>query len=215
MTTASLALRMRDRVPAQAVLQAALDAPSADLLRAAKTQRQVAALLAHLPAGWTVLHSLPRQDADGAVDHLAIGPAGVFPIADVGGPGRRLVVRGRVLAIGRRRSPAVLTAEADAERVGRLLAAHRLGVVPVHPTVVVQGALRLRVVDRPRGVAVVPASALRARLVGRPAVLEPEDVAAAVDLLDSPARWGDAPDAPADLLQRYSELEAQGRGARR
>jgi nuclease-like protein len=213
-TTTLAPIRMRDRVPAQALIEEALRRPDdpalAAWVRAAAGQRLVAGLLATLPGGWTVLHSLPVADGEAVLEHVVVGPAGVLPVTAVFHPGKRMTVTGRIVVLAGERHPAVLRAEADGERLGRLLAAHGLAV-PVHPVVAVAGATRLRVKERPRGVAVLPADVLRSRLPEKPATLDTSTVDAVVALLDRPDLWGDAADAGPDLLQRFGELEARFR----
>ncbi|HET6825691.1 MAG TPA: nuclease-related domain-containing protein [Amnibacterium sp.] len=213
-TTTLTPIRMRDRVPAQALIEEALRRPDGDhgvaaRVRAAQGQRLVAGLLATLPGGWTVLHSLPVADGDAVIDHVVIGPAGVLPVTTVFHPGKRMTVTGRTVLLAGERHPAVVGAEADGDRLGRLLAAHGLAAVPVHPVVAVAGGTRLRVTERPRGVAVLPADVLRARLAAKPATLDAATVDAAVALLDRADLWRDAADAGSDLLQRFTELEAR------
>jgi len=215
-TTTLAPIRMRDRVPAQALIEEALRRPDADpavaaWVRAAAGQRLVAGLLATLPGGWTVLHSLPVADGEAVLDHVVVGPAGVLPVTTVFHPGKRMTVTGRTVVLAGERHPAVLRAEADGERLGRLLAAHGLAAVPVHPVVAVAGATRLRMKERPRGVAVLPADVLRSRLAEKPTTLDATTVDAVVALLDRPDLWGDAADAGPDLLQRFGELEARFR----
>jgi hypothetical protein len=209
-------IRMRDRVPAQTLIEEALRRPDtdpalADAVRDAEGRRLVAGLLAHLPAGWTVLHSLPLRGGEGAVDHLVLGPVGVLPITTVYHPGRRATVTGRTVVLAGEHLPAVLGAEANGDRLGRLLAAHDLAAVPVHPVVAVAGATRLTVKERPRGVAVLAAEALRTRLPQKPAVLSAATVDAVVALLDRPDVWGETSDAQPDLLQRFAVLEQRFR----
>lgn len=212
-TTSTTTARMRDRIPAQALIEHVLAHPDADAAwhRAAQGQRVVAGLLEHLPAGWTALHSLPVAGEDVVVDHLLVGPAGVLPVTTASHPGRRMVVAGRIVTVGGRRLPTVLGAEADGDRVGRLLVAHGLGVVPVAPVVAVAAPTRLVVQERPRGVAVVPAETLRNRLADKPQVLDPETVARVLAVLDRPDVWGPAEAPQPDLLQRFAELEGRSR----
>jgi Nuclease-related domain len=217
--TSTATIRMRDRIPAQALIEEVLGAAgtgsdAAAWYRAAQGQRLVAGLLAHLPAGWTVFHSMPVTDGEGTIDHVVVGPAGVLPVTTAHHPFRRMTVAGRVVIVAGHRLPTVLGAEADGDRLGRLLATHGLGAVPVHPVVAVAGATRLTVKERPRGVAVVPAESLRHRLIEKPPILDADGVAAVVDLLDRPDVWRPTAEAQPDLLQRFTELEGRMRPGR-
>lgn len=226
---------MRDRVPAQALIEEvlkrdeALPAPSrlARLLgsspldpasrawyRGAQGERALAAALAELPAGWTVFHSVRVEDEPGDLGHVVVGPAGVLPVQAVHHPGRRVRIAGRTVLVAGTRVPAVVAAEAAAERLGRLLAAHGLGAAPVHPVVAVGGDSRLTMTERPRGVAVLRADRLRDWLRSRPEVLDADAVARIATLLDAPG--GEQPaEAEPDLLLRFADLERRVQGAAR
>ncbi|MGN6743246.1 MAG: nuclease-related domain-containing protein [Amnibacterium sp.] len=212
-STTTTTIRMRDRVPAQALIEHVLEHPDADAAwyRAAQGQRLVAGLLAQMPAGWAVFHSMPVAGEDRTIDHVLVGPAGVLPVTAAYHPGARMIVAGRVVTVAGQRLPTVRGAEADGDRLGRLLVAHGLGAVPVAPVVAVAAPTRLVVKERPRGVAVVPAETLRSRLLEKPRVLDAETTAAVVALLDRPDVWRPTEEAKPDLLQRFTELESRRR----
>lgn len=68
--------------------------------KGARGEEIVAGELSRLPAGWTVFHGVVLPDGTD-IDHLAVGPQGVFLIETKYWSGRVSVDRGRILANGR------------------------------------------------------------------------------------------------------------------
>jgi Nuclease-related domain len=139
-------------------------------LRGAAGERATAALLARLPRRrWTVLHDRAVPGSRANVDHVVIGPSGVWVVDSKTCRGRLRVRRGRVWA----GSQPVATGPAawEAKRVGDLLE------VPVTPIVAVHGEGLRRRGKRSDGVRVVPASGLLRRLRRPPRVLSGVDAA--------------------------------------
>ena len=139
--------------------------------KGAEGEVAVARALEALPEGWVALHDLVwpgRQRAN--IDHVVIGPGGVF-VVDAKNWSGRIEVRDDVLLQGgRRREPAVASA-------GEAAIAMQ-GVVP--PPALCMGVLCF-VRDKPlvrwaRDVMVCSTSNLTAMLASRPEVLSPEDV---------------------------------------
>ena len=98
-------------------------------------EESVARELGKLGDAWRTLHSVPvgRNGAD--IDHVLIGPGGVFTINAKNHPGARVWVGGDTVMIGQSRVPYVRNARFEAERASRLLSAavgqrvHVMGVV--------------------------------------------------------------------------------------
>ncbi|PUA82439.1 nuclease-related domain-containing protein [Nocardioides currus] len=150
---------------------------SADLWeRGAAGEVEVARALAQLPPGWTVLHDLAwpgRQRAN--LDHVVIGPGGVFVVDAKNWSGRIEVSNQVLMQNGRMREPAVASAAEAAIAVQ--------SVVPVAN--LCMGVLCF-VRDEPltgwaRDVMVCSTSNVVAMLTSRPAVLSPTDVQRCVD----------------------------------
>lgn len=145
-------------------------------------EESVARRLARLPESWTVVHDLPIGDRGANVDHLVVGPAGVFSLNTKNLTGNVWVAGERFLTNGQNR-PYVRNARQEATRVGRLLG------VPVTGAIVVL-ADDLTVKEQPRDVAVVGAARIRRWLQSRPPVLSPQDLAALVRRVRDPRTWG-------------------------
>jgi hypothetical protein len=126
--------------------------------RGATGEEQVGSLLDGLAGDWRVIHdaSLGR----GNVDHILIGPAGVFTVETKSHPGPVRVghVHGATLS------------QAQAQRK----AIERATGEPVEPLIVFSRAWVDRPLARRKGVRVVPARMLQGYLDRRPAALSPE-----------------------------------------
>jgi Nuclease-related domain len=156
--------------------------PSPDAVawrRGAAGERHTARLLAPLERhGWAVLHDLAVPGSRANLDHLAIGPGGVFVIDSKQYRGRlRLDPSGRLWHGRYPLAPAVRAVGFEADQAAQVLADPGV-VVPimaVHGAQVPWGKV---VMD---GVPVVPASRLPSMLRQLPTVLGPERVAGLAD----------------------------------
>lgn len=228
--------RMRDRVPAQALIEQVLRARAAlrpltglerfvgvDPIGPAAMpwysgvlgERAVAGRLAALPAGWTVFHSLPvgRNGAD--IDHLVVGPAGVFTIDTKHHRDASVWVAGHAVLVAGRRQPYVQKAEAQARRVDRIVADVLPESPAVRPVIAVVGAQRLAVRAQPRIARVLRAEQVVRYLLAQPVALDPAQVEALVLEFDDVRTWQPTVDAAPELLLAFADLSREIRGAAR
>ncbi|GAA2753696.1 nuclease-related domain-containing protein [Amnibacterium kyonggiense] len=227
---------MRDRVPAQALLEQVLLQQAASRPRTAVErlvgrdpiapearpwftgaigERAVAARLTGLPAGWTVLHSLPvgRNGAD--IDHLVVGPGGVFTVNTKHHVDASVWVAGRTVLVNGSSSPIVQKAEAEARRIDRIVGGVLADPPAVRPVVAVVGAKRMRVTRSPRTAEVLRAEQLRRFLRSQPERLSAAEVRALVARFEDPATWLPTVEAGPELLLAFSGLTREVRAAAR
>ena len=148
--------------------------------RGAAGERRTACVLAALERhGWAVLHDLALPGSRANIDHLVIGPGGVFVIDSKQYRGRLELDRSGRLWHGRYPlAPTLRAVSFEADQAALTLTDPDVVVVPVvavHGTQVPWGTV---VVD---GVPVVPARRLPSMLRHLPAVLGPERVAGLAD----------------------------------
>ena len=154
--------------------------------RGARGEEHVGALLEQLrPAGWRVLHDAIL--GAGNVDHILVGPAGVFTIETKSHPGPIRVsrVHGATFAQARAHSDALARATG----------------LRSEPLIVYSRAWVDRPFARRRGVRVVPARMLVRYLTRRPTVLTAADVAQAHDAIARALLDGDPRGRP--VLDRW------------
>lgn len=154
-------------------------------------EERVAKELAKLGTGWTVVHGVrigPKAD----VDHVVVGPAGVFSLntkwikfeAAVRVSARRFLVNG----YSRDYYPKAVR---EAQRVSERLKAATGSEVSVQPVLAVTGAdpKRVEVLAQPPDVAVVLRRELCVWLQRRPAVLSSEEVRRLAVAIRRPSTW--------------------------
>lgn len=120
------AVALREAAPLRTALSRLVDAKTDERAwrRGADGEQLVAAELAKVareqPA-WTALHAVPvgRRGAD--IDHLVIGPGGVFTVNAKHHKGADIWVGGETLMVNGARTQHVRNARHEAERAGRLL----------------------------------------------------------------------------------------------
>lgn len=152
----------------------------------AEGEERTAALLAGLHRrGWVVLHDRRARGRRGNIDHVVVGPGGVFVIdtkswkgvIEIGRRGARHNGRDMAAAVdGVRRQVA------DVQSVSAGAAVGVYGVLAIHRARVRRRAFAGRDVG---GVLVVPAGDLPRLLRRRPCVLSPSEVEYAAAVLDS------------------------------
>jgi hypothetical protein len=143
-------------------------------------QSEVAGRLALLPAGWRVVHS-----AGGDIDHLVVGPAGVFAVTVRHHPDAKVWIRNDIFKVNGRNHHHVRQARQQADRAAALLSAGAEFDVAVHGVIAVMGAQRGFAVKRqPRDVTVVNRKTITAYLHSRPIILG----ATSVDRIEELAR---------------------------
>lgn len=159
--------------------------------RGAAGEREVGGKLGKLPPGWRVLHGV-QLGRGGDIDHLLIGPAGVFTVNTKHHKRARVQVGRKVVFVNGRPWGHIRQAEREAGRVRDTLRAQLGRPVHVGPLVVVHGQASVRGWLRhcPAGVRVLPSWAVRAwfRVGGRP-VLSPAEVDAVFELARRPETW--------------------------
>jgi hypothetical protein len=148
--------------------------------RGAVGERRTARLLGQLERlGWTVLHDLAVPGSRANLDHLVIGPGGVFVIDSKQYRGRLQLDSCGQLWHGRYPlTPTLRAVSFEVDQAAQVLPDPGMAVLPI---VAVHGAQVPRGKVVIGGVPVVPARRLPSMLRGLPAVLGPERVA---DLAD-------------------------------
>jgi hypothetical protein len=129
--------------------------------RGASAEEHVGSLLAQLPATrWHVIHD--ASFGRGNIDHILIGPAGLFTVETKSHPGP--------VRVGRVHGATIRQAQAQRDAIERVID------MRVEPLLVFSRAWVDRPLARRKGVRVLPARVLVAHLRKRKQVLSPEQV---------------------------------------
>ena len=178
-TTARESARARRRAAGNRLLAWAADVRTGERDRrtAARAERKVARELRRLDPGWWMLHSLPIDDEGGDVDHLLIGPAGVFVLEVRDHIRSEVRVNDLAVMVDRRETMLLPELRAHATDVHERLSSACGFAVPVRPVLVVL-ARQLSVKRQPEGVDVVGRHRIARWLREQPAVQSFETAAA-------------------------------------
>lgn len=156
----------------------------------------VAARLAKLDGEWRVLHSVPVGTRGADIDHVVIGPGGVFTINAKHHPGSRIWVRGDTFCVNGRARPYVVKARHEAQRASRLLTAAVGRPIPVMGVVVPVRADAFDVQEAPAGVGVVNRRQVVRWLRTRPHLLLRDEIEAVFAMARRSTTWQPAEPPP-------------------
>lgn len=170
--------------------------------------------LAGLPDGWAVFHAVPVGKKGSDIDHVVVGPGGVFTINTKHHSGKNVWVGRRVLMVSGQKTPHIRNAEYEATRVTKLIRERMPLAAQVQPIVAIVAPKQITIREKPDVVVVLNARQLRRWLEKRPHVVTPGEVDALTTLLDDPGVWGSAPDSRSDLAVEFARLDTEVRSAR-
>lgn len=168
----------------------------------------VGRILEHLGPEWTVLHAVPVGAGTSDIDHVLIGPAGVFTVNTKNHAGQSVWVAGRTLMVAGKKQRHLHNASYEASRAAKLLTKGANQGVEVSGVVVVVSPKSVTVRESPSGVAVVTDRQLLRWLNGRPAVLTPGQVALVTAVAVRPGTWHRAPLVGANAASLQHEFAA-------
>lgn len=137
-------------------------------------ERKVAARLERLPDSWKTLHAIRVGTWGSDIDHLVIGPGGVFTINAKHHPDCNVWVAGDTFMVNGRRYPYVRNARHEARRAARLLSAATGTPVSVTGMIAIVGATGgFTVKEQPADVRVVARKQIHRTLARVPPALPP------------------------------------------
>ncbi len=155
-------------------------------------EEKVAAQLAKLARKdlrWRHLHAIPVGNNGSDIDHLVVGPGGVYSLNAKHHPGSRVWVGGNTLMINGHRQPYIRNSRHEAERATRLLTAACAFPVFVTGIVVPVGANDMTIKTAPDDVHVVNRMRLGRWLRDRPVVLTDAQIGRIFDAARRSTTW--------------------------
>ena len=146
-----------------------LDPEARQTFPQAVAEGAVARVLTTLSPEWTVLHALPSADGvdgrnvDGrnVIDHILIGPSGLYSVTTVEHGGRPVVVDGGSLTIGRKRTEALAECRQETIRAAGLLSARVRASVEITPLIVLVAPVSMKMGKTHGIITVLPATDVR------------------------------------------------------
>ncbi len=150
---------------------------------------QVAARLAKLGPDWTVLHSVPIGDRGSDIDHVVVGPAGVFTINTKFHDDARIWVGSTRLLVNGQKTDHLRNSRYETQRIARKLMAVTGEPIDVYPAIVLVGARSVTIRERPVDVTVLRDTELVRWLTRRAVTLTADARDRLAEMLTRPETW--------------------------
>ena len=162
--------------------------------------------LSRLGFRWVVLHAVPVGASGTDIDHILIGPGGVFTITSQNHAGRRGWVAGRTFIVSGQKHNHVFAAITQAARATRMLSRTTGMIVHVTPIIVVvrPGSLTLRDPEVP----VIPCAQLVRWLRDQPLLYSDLVVRELAVVASERGTWTAAPVAPREAEAEMESFTA-------
>ena len=156
--------------------------------RGAEGEEEVAFQLRKLDATWRVLHSVPIGKNDADIDHVVIGPPGVFTLNTKNHLGGRVKVNSKAIYVNGKYQPYLTKSRAEGARAAKLVRNACGFDVVVSPVIVVM-ASELTVKGAPEDVNVVGRKKIAKWLGSRNPVLDTLTVERIYDVARQSSTW--------------------------
>jgi Nuclease-related domain len=155
--------------------------------RGANGERIIGWWLGRLPDGWFAFHEVPVGQRGANIDHLVIGPSGVFTINTKNLAGE-IVVGSKTLTHNGHRTDFMSKASEEARRAAKLLS------TAIRRPVEVRGLLAIladewTIVERPADVFVGGPRGVKHWMLGQPSILRSSDVIVLAAAASKPETW--------------------------
>ena len=169
----------------------------------------VANALSQLGEGWTVLHAVPVGPTSVEIDHLILGPGGIFTINTKNHSGKKIWIGGSTFLVNGYKQEHMRNSAHQAEWASRLLSSVTGRPVTVTPLIVVVNPSSITTGRKQPRVTVLSSNTLKRWLVKRPRVLSDRAVAHFSMFAEERSTWHTEPvtiDDTTDRLCRFGEL---------
>lgn len=155
-------------------------------------EEAVAARLAKLGPEWCVVHAVPVGEKGSDIDHVVIGPAGVFTVNAKHHPNANVWVGNNTFIVNGARTHYIRNSRHESARAARLLGAVAGRPIQVRGIIAVMGAERgFTIKEQPRdgAVHVVTRKKIGTYLLGLPHQLKPIEIEALYELARRSTTW--------------------------
>lgn len=179
---------------------------------------EVARVLSKLGSEWTVLHAVPVGSGDSDIDHLVIGPAGIFTINTKHHAGKKIWVGGAALKVDNFKTDHIRNSLHEATRAEGLISAAGGVQIAVTPLIVIVASDSITKGKTKPKVTVLPSSWLYRWLKRRPHIYSNTEVARFSTIAEQRSTWHTQAVALDDTMrhvQRFERLQRELTEARR
>ena len=155
----------------------------------AKGEQLVAAQLERLGPSWHVLHSITLSETGTDLDHLVIGPGGVFSVNTKNHPNHKVWVAKDTFMVNGQRQTYVRASRGEGRKVSRILSTACGFEVAARPVIAVVNAMDLVVKEQPGDVRVCSRRRIVEWLKTQPTVLGLAEVEAIYSVARRSTTW--------------------------
>ena len=181
----------------------------------AKGEIVVGEILSRLPPEWHVFHALPIGTKGSDIDHLVLGPGGIFTINTKHHNGKKIWIAEKTFMISGHKHPYIRNSEFEADRVTKLLRKRMPELAPARPVIALVSPGPVTVKKKPAEVRVMDAVNLRRWLLKQPVALAEAELVELAAIIDTPATWSADTAVPTpNLLAQFTELDGVVKAAR-
>lgn len=179
-------------------------------------ERRVAKRLDALGDEWTVLHSVPIGERGSDIDHVVVGPPGLFTINTKLHEDAKVWVGSRRMLVNGQPTDHLRNARFEAQRVARLMTTATGVAMTATPIITIVGAREITFKERPTDVVVLREGELTRWLKRRRPVLEPSVRERLATIVGRRETWMPQPAAPASHdVTAFAALQREVVQARR
>jgi len=151
-------------------------------------EEEVAWRMRKLGDGWHVIHSVPVGEKGSDIDHVVIGPAGVFTLNTKNHLRKKVWIAEKAFMVSGQKTNYLRNSRREASRASKLLTAAYGYDVPVEPIIVVIAA-ELSITAQPTDVHVIARKRIGKWLQRRPSTLSPSSVEAIYEMARRDTTW--------------------------
>lgn len=173
-------------------------------------ERQIGRMLAALGPEWSVLHSVPVGSGMSDIDHVVVGPAGVFTLNTKHHSGAKIWVSPKLLMVNGQRQDHLRNSRHESRRASTLLSTAVGYPIEVRGLVVLVAPMSVRGPGAPTDVTVLCDRELVPWLKRRVPVLDESARLELVDAAANPRTWHVTADAAVDpdAVARFDSLRS-------
>jgi hypothetical protein len=140
-------------------------------------------------ARWQFIHAIPVGSRGSDIDHLVVGPGGVFAVNAKNHPNAKIWVGGDTVLVNGHRQQYVRNSRHEAARAGKLLSQACGFAVPVVGVIAVVNAIEVEIKTPPKDVHVVPRRQIAKWLLRHGDLLDDSRRAAVFDAARRSTTW--------------------------
>ncbi|WP_104133265.1 nuclease-related domain-containing protein [Cryobacterium sp. M91] len=192
-----------------------LAADSVAWYRGAQGEIEVGRILSRLPPEWRVFHALPIGTAGADIDHLVVGPGGIFTINTKHHRGKKIWIAERAFQVNGQKQPYLRNSTFEATRVTKILRERMPQLPPAQAVIALVGPASITIKKQPEEVKILDAYNLRRWLLKRPVILAEAELVELAAIVDAPETWSAVTSAlPPNFMAQYTKLDGEFRSAR-